>query len=403
MKRLFLYLLMIVALGACIQSEPLNSEADIIACRILNGKGEVEKNIKGNIIINNTQILAQANRKIDLTKLALEVQLTEGATIFPDPSENRDYSETQQFTVTSEDGNWPKTYSVIIDTADLPVKYGFENWELNDKGNYHVIYEKISRFLPATEKEVVFKQYVWASGNSGYLLTGVATDPLSYPTVSVDGGIDGGKAVKLETKSTGNFGEQVKMPIAAGNLFLGSFDVANAVSRPLEATRFGLPFGRRPVTFKGHYKYKPGTGDFKAKDQNGKTVTIPGRMDEGDIYAVLYKSQGLHKEVLNGNNVLTSGNIIAMARVQVVPTDHFVSFEIPFQYDNAHSVQWPDFIYRDASEDNTTGRYLTFNGEEMNDYKYNLAVVFTSSKYGAYFAGSVGSTLYVDQVEVVCE
>ncbi len=402
MKRLFLYLLMIVVLGSCIQSEPLNAEADIITCRILNGKGEVEKNIKGNIIINNTQILAQANPKIDLTNLALEVQLTEGATIFPDPSENRDYSETQKFTVTSEDGNWPKPYSVIIDTADLPVKYDFENWELNEKGNYHVIFEKISRSISDTEKDVVFKQYVWASGNSGYLLTGVATDPFSYPTVSVEGGVEGGKAVKLETKSTGTFGEQVRMPIAAGNLFLGSFDVANAVSKPLEATRFGLPFGKRPVTFKGYYKYKPGTGDFKAKDQNEKTVTIPGQTDEGDIYAVLYKSEGLNKEVLNGNNVLTSRNIIALARVEVEPSDHFVSFEIPFQYGEKVKIQWPGFIYRDPSEDGG-GRYLPFNEEEMNDYKYNLAVVFTSSKYGAYFAGSVGSTLYVDQVEVVCE
>lgn len=402
MKKLFLYLLMIVALGACIQSEPLNSEADIVACRILNGKGEVEKNIKGNIIINNTQILAQANRKIDLTNLALEVQLTEGATISPDPLVNRDYSGTQRFTVTSEDGNWPKTYSVIIDTADLPVVYGFENWELDDKGNYHVIYEKISRSVPDTEKEIVFKQYVWASGNSGYSLTGVATDPFSYPTVSVEGGVGKGKAVKLETKSTGNFGEQMKMPIAAGNLFLGSFDVANAVSKPLEAARMGMPFGRRPVTLKGYYKYKPGT-EFKAKDQNEKTVTIPGQTDEGDIYAVLYKSEGLRQEVLNGNNVYTSGNIIALARVKVEPADDFKFFEAPFQYGEAQPIRWPDFIYRDDSEDNKSGRYLPFKEEEMKEYKYNLAVVFTSSKYGAYFAGSVGSTLYVDEVEVVCE
>ena len=39
----------------------------------------------------------------------------------------------------------------------------------------------------------------------------------------------------------------------------------------------------------------------------------------------------------------------------------------------------------------------------MKNYEYNLAVVFTSSKYGAYFAGSVGSTLCIDKVESVCE
>ena len=59
MKQCFLYLLMVGGLGACIQSEPLNAEADITACKILNAKGSPETNIKGNIIINNTQVLAQ--------------------------------------------------------------------------------------------------------------------------------------------------------------------------------------------------------------------------------------------------------------------------------------------------------------------------------------------------------
>ena len=66
MKKCFLYLLMVGGLGACIQSEPLNAEADITACKILNAKGSPETNIKGNIIINNAQVSApnQARRCI---------------------------------------------------------------------------------------------------------------------------------------------------------------------------------------------------------------------------------------------------------------------------------------------------------------------------------------------------
>lgn len=122
-------------IGACIQSEPLNAEADIMACKILNAKGLPETNIKGNIIINNAQVLAQANPKIDLTNLALQVTLTEGASISPDPSKVMDYSQTRKFTVTSQDGNWHKEYSVIIDTFDLPLRYDFEHYELNETGN----------------------------------------------------------------------------------------------------------------------------------------------------------------------------------------------------------------------------------------------------------------------------
>lgn len=46
MKKCFLYLLMVGGLGACIQSEPLNAEADIMACKILNAKGSPETNIR---------------------------------------------------------------------------------------------------------------------------------------------------------------------------------------------------------------------------------------------------------------------------------------------------------------------------------------------------------------------
>ena len=170
MKKCFLYLLMVGGLGACIQSEPLNAEADITACKILNAKGSPETNIKGNIIINNAQVLAQANPSIDLTKLALEVTLTEGANISPDPARVMDYSHPQKFTVTSEDGNWHKEYSVIIDTFDLPLRYDFEHYELNETGKYQVFFEE-------TQGTALFKQYIWASGNSGFALTGVGRNP----------------------------------------------------------------------------------------------------------------------------------------------------------------------------------------------------------------------------------
>ena len=389
MKKCFLYLLMVGGLGACIQSEPLNAEADITACKILNAKGSPETNIKGNIIINNAQVLAQANPSIDLTKLALEVTLTEGANISPDPARVMDYSHPQKFTVTSEDGNWHKEYSVIIDTFDLPLRYDFEHYELNETEKYQVFFEE-------TQGTALFKQYIWASGNSGFALTGVGRNPQEYPTVSIENGIDGSR--------TGFFGQLAGMPIAAGNLFLGSFDVNNAVQKPLKATRFGLPFGKKPLQLKGYYKYTPGTQPFKAKDKNGNTVTIPGQEDEGDIYAVLYEAAELDGKALDGNNVLTSKNIVALARVEVEKKDEFTAFHVDFHYGSRIPIDWPKFIQdqRDPSDDGTD-KYLPFREEKMKNYEYNLAVVFTSSKYGAYFAGSVGSTLCIDKVEIVCE
>ena len=41
----------------------------------------------------------------------------------------------------------------------------------------------------------------------------------------------------------------VNMRIAAGNLFIGTFDVANALKDAMAATRFGLPFNKKPLRF----------------------------------------------------------------------------------------------------------------------------------------------------------
>ena len=63
----------------------------------------------------------------------------------------------------------------------------------------------------------------------------MAKTPEDYPTVQVNGGVDGGKCVKLETKDTGSFGSMVKMYIAAGNLFVGSFEVGQALNNAMKA------------------------------------------------------------------------------------------------------------------------------------------------------------------------
>ncbi len=75
------------------------------------------------------------------------------------------------------------------------------------------------------------------------------------------------------------------MPIAAGNLFIGSFDKANALSDAMKATHFGFPFFYYPQTIRGFYKYKAGD-KFTS---NG--AVVEGRQDHCDIYGVFYMKQ----------------------------------------------------------------------------------------------------------------
>ncbi|MEG2514336.1 MAG: PCMD domain-containing protein, partial [Bacteroidaceae bacterium] len=43
----------------------------------------------------------------------------------------------------------------------------------------------------------------------------------------------------------------------------------------------------------------------------------------------------------------------------------------------------------------------TIDKEKLKNNKYSIAIVFTSSIEGAYFRGAIGSTLYIDEVELV--
>lgn len=127
----------------------------------------------------------------------------------------------------------------------------------------------------------------------------------------------------------------------------------------------------------GYYKYKRGE---VFQDKNGKPVE--NKQDTGDIYAVLYRNtdDSGSPTVLYGDNVLTSPQIVAIARVgKVEETDRWTEFEVSFNYN-----QEPD-------------------GQLLANYGYNLAVVFTSSIEGASFEGAIGSTLYIDKVRVICE
>ena len=43
------------------------------------------------------------------------------------------------------------------------------------------------------------------------------------------------------------------------------------------------------------------------------------------------------------------------------------------------------------------------NKSKLQDGKYKLSIVLSSSVKGAYFKGAVGSTLYVDELELISE
>lgn len=345
--------------ASCIKDEALNAEADILTCVV---PGDV---LNREPIIGNEQIILPLNNKVDLTRLAPEFTLTDGATIFPPSGTVRDFTtDTVTYTVTSQDGNWKKKYKVNTVFSGLPTTYHFEETiPFTDKKGKTIYYNfRETDGINALD---------WANANEGFNYTGVKANPEDYPTAPAPGGVKG-NCVKLTTKSTGSLGAMLKMYIAAGNLFTGSFSIV--IPEVVKATKFGVPFTHIPTSLKGYYKYKAGA-EFTV---SGKVD--PSRKDIFDIYAVFYETDE-NVKTLDGTNILTSSNIVSIARIgsAAKETDQWTEFNLPFK---------------------TKQGGKTVDLLKLGEGKYNLAIVFSSSIKGDYFEGAVGSTLYIDEVEV---
>lgn len=340
---------------SCIQDEAPNAEADIETCIV---PGDV---LNRDPIIGNEQITLPLKKGADITKLAPQFTLTAGATMTPASGTVRDFTTPQKYTVTSQDGKWTKEYEVSALFSGIPTNFHFENTIpfKDKKGN--IIYYNFQ------ETDAIGNLLNWANANEGFNYTGVKAEANDYPTSPAPNGVQG-NCVKLITKSTGALGAQLGMHIAAGNLFTGSFtleDIAHAVKN----TKFGVPFTHIPTAFKGYYKYKAGDV-FTVKG-----VPTSGRKDMCDIYAVFYETDE-NVKTLDGTNIFTSPNIISIARItDAKETDQWTEFNLPF-------IPLPG---------------KTVDLEKLDNEKYNLAIVCSSSIKGDLFEGAVGSTLYIDE------
>ena len=371
-------------LVSCIQDEPLNAECDIL---------DVEQSwvdahpglLIGNPRVENTRVAFTIQPGSDRTALNPRFELTPGATItmkengvdIPANGVTRDFSSPQTYTVHSQDGFWKKDYEVSFSPRKSITKLNFENFRLDATGRYYEWYE-------VDTDELGTELYYWATGNAGYAITGMGNAPDDYPSnpdahgVSYENGT-GSKCIRLETRATGSFGERLKMPLAAGNIFIGEFASSQAAMYPRRATKFGLQLVTEvPVKLEGYYKYKAGETFIDINK-----VEHPELHDMADIYAVVYEAypEGSDKFVpLNGDDVLSSDRIVLMARIDE-PGEH---------------EEWTFF-----SEPFKPVGNKTISEEMLRENKYAIAIVCTSSRDGAYFNGAIGSVLYVDELKVV--
>lgn len=379
MKRsLIALLLSLTVLSGCIKEEAANAECDIIGVDSLWLKAN-KAFIMGEPIVTNNHVSFNIKKGTDRTCLAPVFYLTPGARIMarmesgelPAEGLQRDFSSPQTYVVYSEDGHWSKEYSVSFNYPTPLTHLAFEYFDLDKTGRYYQWYE-----VDTLDKDNPRRDY-WASGNSGFALTGKGKKPENYPTTVAPLGVLG-NCVKLETCHTGSFGAMANMPIAAGNLFIGEFRTEQAMKKPLEATRMGLQLvGGKPLYLTGYYKY---TAADVFTDKKGKVDA--SRADTCDIYSVLFEVDPEKFDPLDGSNVLSSDRIVMVARIDNPgEPQEWTFFQEPYQL----------MPGKEFSEDRLRG-----NG-------YAITVVATSSRQGAFFEGAVGSVLYVDELRIIWE
>ena len=364
-------LLSALLLTACIKDEPKNMECDVLEAWVegddLAPYFSQKTDMRISDVSSSTQRLTfTVWQRAGLPAMPVKFALTPGATITPANGSVQDFSKGPvEYTVTSEDGQWHRTYTVEFCETMLPTnRYDFEQFELSANGKYYVWYY---------QPDGGGKEYIWASGNDGFMIASPNAAAVDYPTVPDADGVDG-YCIKLTTRSTGSWGRMFKKPIAAGNFFLGAFDTQYALTNTLKTTQMGIAYTKQPVKVTGYYKYSPGE-TFTDKDFN----EVKDRTDEPSIYSVLYvnhDAQG-NEIMLHGDDVLSSPYIVSKAQVaSVPPTSEWTPFEMTFE--------------------GTT----PIDADLLAKRGYNLALVFSSSKTGDTFEGAVGSTLYIDKVEI---
>lgn len=377
-------------LTSCFKDEALNNECDIEKAWIqVDNPDEVFFQPSNAELpdIESTKtdlIFPDLRPNSDVTALPVYFKITDGATIVPENGSVQNFADGPvTYVVTSEDGQYNRTYRVFIKATDAGTTPDPGNPDKPEEQLGYVHYDFENYFLdPASSKFYVWSDYEngsnWATGNPGFKIAKGSAKPDQYPSTPLAEGYDGA-GVKLVTSDTGPFGVVVNMRIAAGNLFTGVFDSKSATKAPLKATHFGEgsynQINYRPVTLAGYYQYMPGE---VFTDKAGKEVA--GRIDQGDIYAVVFRNVDSEGKsfYLTGDNVLTSPQIVALARVpNIVKTEGgWQNFSVDFNYSGE------------------------LDPTILANYGYSMAVVFTSSIDGAAFQGAVGSTLLIDKVSI---
>ena len=304
---------------------------------------------------NITFMVSDTIKAEELAALVPTIQISDKATITPASGVAQDFSKPVTYTVISEDGITTTTYTVSV--AGKMQKYSLDEWV--DKGTGKAAYK-----TPFPDDKLAT-----SSAGASYLALFGYTD--EFPVVPTEDAVKG-MAAKLTTKNTSDI--SLAPAITSGSLYTGRFAIDPF--NQLNSTKFGIMCDKKPLLFNGYYKYTPGELFLDGSDKKN-IVEHPELTDECSIKGVLYEVAN-ENETLTGLNIGDSDKIVAVASlVDGTAKAEYTPFSLEFKFEKGK----------------------TYDSTKL----YKLALIFSSSSKGDAFQGAPGSTLYIDELEVVFE
>jgi len=197
----------------------------------------------------------------------------------------------------------------------------------------------------------------WGTGNQGAATVGQSN---TVPTDDTPTGT--GLAAKLETK-------WIVVKLAAGNIFTGRYVRTDGTNGVLS---LGRPFTERPVRVQGMYKYTGAIIDRASSDFKN----LIGQPDTCSVWAALIDSDEAYEIRTNPNNRRlfdpNAPEVIAYGQLNNAET---ITSYVPFDF---------ELKYKSTSR---TPKYLI--------------ICASASKYGDYFTGGAGATMFIDDIKLV--
>lgn len=216
-------------------------------------------------------------------------------------------------------------------------------------------------------------QMFWDSGNQGGT-TGIASwSPYNMTTAATDYSFSG-KSVKMVNKVIAN-------TLAAGNLFIGDFIGTEDTTKGILG--WGRPWSTRPKALRGYVRYIPNkvtndklpdgdddgivyiaVGDWPGADYNKNwPIIIRTKYPDTNLF---YKEVGTY----TGNGIIGYGELVLYKETKGEDGGMY-QFEIPIKY------------------------------RSLERLPKSIVVVASASKYGDYYIGADGSTMWLDELELV--